>query len=101
MTTTFSPKDPSEAIYYGIDFSALLGTGEMVSSATASIRVTAGVDASAAAMLSGSPTLSGGVVSQKLINGVAGCTYLFSISVVTSTGQTFVEAAPLTVRERD
>jgi hypothetical protein len=98
---TLSPKDPAEAIYYGIDFAANLGTGETISSATASIRVTSGTDASAAAMLSGAAVIDGSIVKQKLINGVAGCTYQFGLTVVTSAGQTLVEGAPLRVIERD
>ena len=101
MSTTFSPKDPAETLYYGIDFSALLGTGETITSATAAIRVTTGTDASPSSLLSGAPAISAGVVSQKVTGGVAGCTYLLGISITTSAGQTFVEAAPINVLERD
>lgn len=95
------PKDPAEAIYYGLDFARLLGDGETLSSATASIRVTSGTDAGAASMLSGSPIISGTIVKQLIINGVAGCTYRVGVLVVTSAGQTFVEAASLRVRDVD
>lgn len=98
---TFSPKDPAEQIFYSIDFSALLGTGETLGTASASMRVTSGTDAAPSAMLSGLPVITGSIVSQLVIGGVAGSTYLLGISVTTSTGQTFVEAAPLKVLDRD
>ena len=97
----FEHKDPSEAIFYGFDFAPLLGTGETISSATASMRVTQGIDASAAAMLSGAPSISAGIVKQKIVNGVAGAVYLFGLSIVTSAGQTFIESGPIKVLERD
>ena len=97
----FEHKDPSEAIFYGIDFSNLLGTGETISSATASMRVTQGTDASASSMLSGAPSISAGIVKQKIVSGVAGAVYLLGLSIVTSAGQTFVESGALKVLERD
>jgi hypothetical protein len=101
MNTTFSPKDPSETIYYGVDFNPLLDAGETVSSATASIRVLSGTDATPSAMLSGSVVINAGVVSQLIIGGVVGCVYQFSLSAVTSGGQTFIESAPIRIIDRD
>lgn len=97
----FSPKDPAEVIAYGFDFAKLLAVGETLSTATASMRCTAGVDVAPAAMISGQAVISGTSVKQTLIGGVAGCTYLFGIQVTTSAGQTFVESATLKVEERD
>jgi hypothetical protein len=99
--TTFSPKDPEEDIHYGIDFSYLLDEAETISSATASMRVVSGTDSAPADMLSGSPIINGGQVSHKVIGGIAGCTYLFSLHVLTSAGQGFIESAPIKVIERD
>jgi hypothetical protein len=101
MTTTFTPKDPAEAIYYGVDFASLLAVGETISSATVSNRALVLTDAGSAAMLSGSPVIAGSVVTQKIIAGLAGNTYRIGFSVVTSVGQTFVEAGDLVVAERD
>lgn len=101
MTTTFSPKDPSEAIFYGVDFAALLDTVETISSATISIRVTKGTDATPTAMLSGGAVIDGTAVRQKIIGGVVGAVYQLGFSILTNTGQTFVEASPLQIIERD
>jgi len=52
-------------------------------------------------MLSGSAVIDGTTVKHKIVDGVAGAVYQLGISILTSTGQTFVEAAPLQVLERD
>lgn len=96
-----SPKDPVEQIFYSMDFSALLAAGETITSAQAALRVTSGADPAALLMLSGSPAITGGIVSQLIIDGVGGAVYLFSLRIVTSAGQTFIESAPLKVIERD
>jgi hypothetical protein len=101
MTTTFSPKDPAEVIFYGIDFSSMLADAETISSATPSIRALLKDDAGTAAMLSGSASIVGKVVTQKEQGGLAGNTYRHGIAVVTSAGQTFVEAGDIAVAERD
>ena len=99
--TTFSPKDPAEAIFYGISFAALLNTGETVSSSTVSLRALVREDPATAAMLSGAAILDGSTVKQKIIGGLAGNTYRLGISIVTSAGQTFVESADIAIEERD
>lgn len=97
----FSPKDPSEGIFYGHDFTELLASGETISSAAASMRVLAGTDASASSMLSGSPVITGSVVKHKVIGGVAGNSYMFGIAATTSTGQVFIESGTIKVKEKD
>jgi hypothetical protein len=52
-------------------------------------------------MLSGAPSISAGIVKQKIVSGVAGAVYLLGLSIVTSAGQTFVESGALKVLERD
>lgn len=98
---TYTPKDPTEAIFYGIDFSALLGTGENIAAANSDIRVVSGQDPGSNAMLLGNPVIGGSIVKQLIGGGVAEVVYLFSMSITTSTGQTFVESAQLKVIERD
>jgi len=95
----FTDKDPSEVVRLGVDFSNLLDTGETISTATVSIRNAAGV--AQAAMLSGSPTNSSGIVRQLITGGTAGMAYKISFTITTSTGQTLIEGADLRVTERD
>jgi len=95
----FTDKDPSEVVRLGVDFSNLLDTAETISTTAVSIRTTAGV--AQAAMLSGSPTSSAGIVRQLITGGVAGTSYKLSFTITTSTGQTLIEGADLRVTERD
>lgn len=95
----FTDKDPSEVVRLGYDFANLLDTTETISSATVSIRTSAGVATSA--MLSGSEDIDGTVVRQLITGGVAGTSYRVGFMIVTSTGQTFIEGADLRVSERD
>lgn len=97
MTTTFTPKDPAEAIFYGIDFSALLEAAETVSSATVSIRATVMEDSNATALLSGNAVIEANIIKQKIVGGLPGNTYRLAVSVVTNLGQTFVEAQDIAI----
>ncbi len=101
MTTTFSPKGPSEAIYYGIDFADLLADAETISSATTGIRALRAEHANVNAMLSGTAVISGSIVKQKVTGGNAGNEYRLGITIVTNAGQTFVESGDIEVVERD
>jgi hypothetical protein len=96
--TTFSPKDPVEIFPYGFDFASNLNDGEVVVSASASISVIYGTDETPETMLSsGSIIIDGSEVSHKVIGGLAGCTYLFSVTATTSGGNVIVESAPIKV----
>lgn len=92
-------KSPEATIIGGFDFSSLLSTGQTISSATAGVSVWAGVDATPSAILSGLPTVSGLVVSQKLTGGVAGVIYKLRVSAVASDGSTQVLVGYLAVVE--
>lgn len=98
---SFSPKDTTERIFYGINFAALLASGEQISAAAVTLRVAAGSDPAYAAMLSGNATIQGAVVSQLIINGVLGCTYVLAIEITTTTGQVFVESGEFKLLNRD
>lgn len=70
------------------NFLSLLGVSETISSATVTASVYSGVDANPSAMISGSATISGAVVSQKIVGGVVGVIYELLCAAVTSAGQT-------------
>ena len=71
MTTRYDSKDPGETITMGFDFSEA-GTP---SNPEVSITVRRGEDADPAAMLVGSPVVSGNLVLQKAMGGVDGVDY--------------------------
>lgn len=99
MRATWPAKDPDESLVSAFDFSAEIDPGETLSSVLCSIAVLAGVDASAASVLFGSPTIAGGVVLQPFHGGVDGVTYtLRCVATLAPTGRVLVLAANLPVR---
>lgn len=87
MVQYFSSKRVGETITLTFNFSRLLGTGETINSATWSIEVVDGVDASPSSMISGSESISGSKVSQLVTGGVHDVVYRMVCAVTTSTGQ--------------
>jgi hypothetical protein len=88
----FDPTDPTESEIYSMDFANQLQTGEAINSVSAvDLAVFQGTDASPSSHLSGSPNISGAIVSQRVGgpgaaggNLVAGVTYTISYTVATS-----------------
>lgn len=79
------------------DFASRLALGETLSTASTTATVYSGTDASPSSVISGSASISGTQVSQKLTAGTEGVTYLLACSVTTSAGQTLKIYAFLTV----
>ena len=79
------------------DFASRLALAETLSTAAVTATVYAGTDASPSAIVSGSASISGAQVTQKLTAGTEGVTYLLACSVTTSAGQTLKLYAFLTV----
>lgn len=79
------------------NFTSQLAVGETISSATVTASVYTGVDANPSAIISGSATISGAVVSQKITGGVLGVIYELLCAAVTSAGQTIQLAGYLAI----
>lgn len=77
-------KHATETVSYVFDFASQLAVGETLSSATASCTVYSGTDAAPSTLLSGSATISGTKVTQKVAGGTAGVTYILTILATTS-----------------
>jgi flagellar biosynthesis protein FliR len=87
------PKRLGETVVLNtFNFLSLLAVGETISSATVTATVYTGVDPSPSSMISGSATISGSIVSQKVAGGVLGVVYELLCSAVTSAGQTLLLA---------
>lgn len=97
MTTTFPKKDPGEKFYISFDFTAELDAGETIVSVAITNEVIGGVDATPAAMLSGSATIQAGAVLQIIMGGKASCTYAPKCMATTSSGRILARAALLPV----
>lgn len=91
-------KQSAEKLTATFDFTGKLALGETISgSPVISVTVLRGVDASYASVLSGSASVSAGVVSQLIQNGVDGVVYSLSAKATTSTGQVLIDSVILTI----
>ena len=103
VSTTYSPKLPSEQIFLTVDFAAILRplNATIVSTVvTASVR--SGVDPSPADIFGGaSSTFLGTIVSQRVTGGIAGVSYLLNFQVTSSdTSVTSVQVLLPVVAQR-
>lgn len=81
-------KRASETVIETFDFASLLAVGETLSAAAVTATVYSGTDSSPSSLISGSASISGTKVTQKITAGTAGVVYQLSCAVTTSTGQT-------------
>lgn len=88
--TDYDPVDASESIVDGIDFVNDLSTGDTIVSATVTCTVAQDSqvpDATPSARITGGPFYPASTqVSFRFTNGVAGCKYLITITVLTTPG---------------
>lgn len=99
----FPTKRTDENKSYAFDFTDVLSeSGDGISTATWTMTVFKGTDASPQNMVSGSESISGTVVSQLLIDGTEGVTYLCECEIVTdgSPAQTLHGIALLDVTDQ-
>lgn len=90
-----------EAVNYQIDFLSELSEGEVLESATCSLEVYCGTDATPSAMLNGAARVSGSVVTQQLIDGTRGVIYVLSCVGVTDLLQIITIKAYLAAIDPD
>jgi hypothetical protein len=99
MPEAFSYKFTTEDKPLSFDFSQMLATGETISTASCSALVIDGTDASPSSLLSGSATISGTKVYQRVHNGTAGVTYRLVMTITTSASNTLVAVGDLPVTD--
>lgn len=83
------------------DFASRLAIGETISTASVAATVHSGTDASPSSLISGSASISGTKVTQKIAAGTEGVTYLLTCTVTTSAGQTLLLSGYLNVVPSD
>jgi hypothetical protein len=83
----FPGKRAGETIFLLFDYTSQLAVGETISSAVVTASVYSGIDASPSSIISGSASISGPVVSQKITAGVLGVIYELLCAATTSTGE--------------
>ena len=91
------PKLSAEIRTVTFDFTSDLAAGETISTETVTASVYSGVDASPSAVISGSASASGAVVSQKVTGGVVGVMYELLCSITTSASQTLEKVGMMAV----
>lgn len=79
------------------DFLSQIALGETISSASVTATVYSGTDATPSSLISGSASISGSQVTQKVTGGVLGVTYNLTCTAITSAGQTLSISGFLTV----
>lgn len=87
----------TEEFSVDIDMLSRLSLGESVVSAACAMSVLSGTDANPNGMLSGLPSVSGSIVSQKVIGGSSGNIYEIHLSIRTSLNNILVNKAKLAV----
>lgn len=93
----FSYKLTTEQENFSFDFNPILNTGETLVSGTCTAVTQQGTDASPSAILSGSPVLSLGKATQRVIGGVDDNTYRLIMTVTTSSGNVFTATGDIPV----
>jgi hypothetical protein len=96
-TTIFPTKLNSASIILSFDMISMLEVGETISGATVDAAVASGIDASPSAVISGSATITGQIVTQLVTGGVIGVTYILSCVITTSLGATKIMRGYLAV----
>jgi hypothetical protein len=91
----FDPKRVAEIYVVGIDFAALTATPSAPAVTAEWLEGTA--DATPAAMLQGAATVTGSVVTQKLVGGVSGAAYRLLFQADAPDGSRYIEEALLRV----
>lgn len=94
---TFEGKLQNETVVETFDFTSRLTAAETISTAAVTSVVYSGTDASPSTLISGTATISGKKVTQKVAGGVLGVTYLLKCTITTSLAQTLALSAFLVV----
>jgi hypothetical protein len=101
MAESFSYKFVAENKPLSFEFSEVLASGESLSTASCSVLVLDGIDASPSNLLDGSATITGTKVYQRVQAGVAGVTYRLVATVTTSAGSTLIAIGDIPVYSTD
>jgi hypothetical protein len=101
MAEIFSYKLVAESKPLAFDFIGVLASDETLSTSSCSAIVINGVDPSPSAILSGSSTIVGTKVLQRIVGGVSGVTYRLVATVTTSAGNTLLAIGDLPVYSPD
>lgn len=97
LISLFPLKHPTEVQALTFDFTGVAGTAALASATVAALNGLGVVDPSPAGILSGAATVSGLVVTQKVIGGLSGATYELQCTATDTAGNSFLLSALLPV----
>lgn len=92
---SIAPKLVGSTVTVPFNFASDLAVGETLVVASCTCSVYSGTDASPSALLAGSASISGTVVSQNITAGVVGTLYELLCTATTSAGQTLLKSGYL------
>ncbi|MEF8769398.1 phage fiber-tail adaptor protein [Candidatus Accumulibacter contiguus] len=98
LRSVWPAKDPEEALVAEFSYANEIQEGETIVSVSVSCSVLAGADSNPAAVLNGTPTLSGSSVLLPFHAGLDGVNYRLRCVATLSSGRILVRAANLPVR---
>ena len=88
MKVTFPAKRQGETLSLQFDFTSKLAANQYFTSSNVAVSVYSGVDPSPSLVLSGTTSIAGAVVTQKVTGGVVGTIYSLLCTAASSDGQT-------------
>ena len=97
MSATFSYKITTENEQFTFDFSPIMASSEIISSASCVIQVKEGSDPSPSSIMVGSPVISGQTVAQRISGGLDGVIYRVEMTATTSLTNVYTIVADLPV----
>lgn len=97
-TQIIADKLQVEQLTLEFDMLSRLKIGETVATAACSATVWSGTDATPSTIISGLPTISNNIVSQKVVAGLPGVIYQISCAVRTSSNNIMINEAKLAIR---
>lgn len=95
-------KQPEEKLFYTVDFSQALNTGDSLSATaptTSITKITTGTDASPPTLGAAIVNVSAGSVKQMISNGSDGFVYMYSCIATTADGETIEGNFKLKVKD--
>ena len=97
MAEAFTYKLTTETELFSFDFSQVLSASETISTASCSVILMNGTDASPSLILSGSASISGSKANQQVTGGVSECTYRLVMTITTSSSNTYTAVGDIPV----
>lgn len=99
LNVIFDPKAPQEEVIYSFDFSPLLASGEVISSAVITCRIYSGYDPNPEDLISGTLVNNSPIITQEIKGGILNNVYLLKCLATIDNGEKRLIVASLTIQE--